>query len=130
MSLKHGFFSGAEQKTFLRNSFRRRQEEKQALEDEQTLFSIAQKVDNQLTLYKLSRELGVSRICVEKRLANQQIEIAAFDVLFKDWYRTEYGFLYRGGDKQKKLENAVTKAGLAGCVLDGVYTHEPNASLQ
>ena len=104
----------------LRDSIRRRQ---QGRRDEKTLLSISQKVTDQSVLFELGSELNVPDYCIRKQLTNNpnQIGMAAYNVLYKDWYIREGKLLEPESDSFKKLMNAQRKAGLA-IYMDGLQT--------
>ena len=94
----------------LRNSKREKQEQK----DTKTLNGIAQKVGDVSTLRSLALELGVTSEDVETRMTDypRKIDTAAFNVLYKDWYRKVPGTLQKGSNKHVQLTKAMEEAGL------------------
>ena len=101
------------QQNLVRETFRRRQEQK----DMRKIKTLAKKIGNKSKLEDLAMALYVSQEQVDIRMTNSQrdFEGATFDVLWKDWYCNFPGYLIEGSDKLNKLQLAMDTASL------GVY---------
>ena len=89
------------QQNLVRETFRRRQEQK----DMRKIKALAKKIGTKSTLESLAMALYVSQERIDIRMTNSQrdFEGATFDVLWKDWYRNIPGYLTEGSDKLHQL---------------------------
>ena len=85
--------------------------------DQQILNDVAKGITDLATLRDVGIQLGVDYNDIERTVndSNQQIKVASFKVLYKDWYCTETdadGDLQPGTPKRNKLKLALDASGL------------------
>ena len=85
--------------------------------DQQILNDVAKSITDLATLRDVGIQLGVDYNDIERTVndSNQQIKVASFKVLYKDWYCTETdadGDLQPGTPKRNKLKLALDASGL------------------
>ena len=123
LAFREWFCADASQQKILRDSFRSKTQEQ---EDTRILRQLAKKVGNEETLHDLADALGLAQreIDIQMTNSNGKIGIAAFSVLYRDWYSRNPGFLVEGSDKYNELMKAMEKAGLA--IYTGFMPHTSN----
>ena len=102
---------------FCNESSQRVHQTKDNRNDQQILNDVAKSITDLATLRDVGIQLGVDYNDIERTVndSNQQIKVASFRVLYKDWYRTETdadGDLQPGTPKRNKLKLALDASGL------------------
>ena len=101
----------------LQNLGRESLKRKQTQKDIKRLKKLSQNIGNKSTLESLALALYVTPQQVDRRMtdSHRDFEGATFDVLYKDWYLRDDGFLTDGSPKLTKLQLAMDEVSL------GVY---------